>query len=229
MDTFLCSYRPLVASRAGREVVARAALPPFIDGSCRREPDFQAAAPSISALCRAGKFAPRLWGGDRVAYITGQSLYNRTLGWALVALLQVVERFESHDEAAQWYCARGFQLPSNCLVAGNPPQPFELTNRHPPAEVLARVNAEDDPVRAVRLWDATYARRAEMWPVFLACKAMFLELHNPPILRRKNIEAIFGRLPGTQNPPRILDEQFEALASFTEQPSHDRAYESQAR
>lgn len=211
MSDYLCSYRPLAASPAGRSAMALGHLPPFIDGSCRREPDFQAYAPSISALCRAGKFAPRLWPGDRVAYITGQGTYQGGPGWCLVALLEVVERFESHEEAAEWYREHGWPLPSNCLVTGNPPQPFALTNQHPPKEVLERVNAMADPALAVRMWDATYLSRARQWPVFLACKAHYLELQKPPVLRRSDMEAVFGRIPGTQNPPQILPEQYSAL------------------
>ena len=214
MNSYLCSYRPLVASAAGREAMKIGGLPPFIDGSCRREPDFQAQAPSISALCRAGKFAPRLWPGDRVAYVTGQGTFGGARGWCLVALLEVEERFETHAEAADWYRNRGWSMPSNCLVPGNAPQPYELTNRHPPAEVLARVNAEGAPDRAVRLWDATYWQRAAEWPVFLACRADYLELETPRILRREDLNAIFGRIPGTQNPPRITDDEYAALVQL---------------
>ena len=47
---YLCSYKPLRYTSAGRNAIAKTDLPPFIDGSCRREPDFQAQAPSISAI-----------------------------------------------------------------------------------------------------------------------------------------------------------------------------------
>ena len=211
---FLCSFRPLCGNAAGRDAVARGGLPPFFDGSCRREPDFQAKAPSISALCRSTKFAPRLRIGDRVAYITNQGMYGGQAGWALVALLSIMARFNSHETAAQWYCTNGFAVPSNCIVPGNSPQPYWLTNQMPPAEVAARVGTEADPERAVRLWDATYARRARDCEVFLACKADFLELLRPPVLRRADLLTIFGRVPGTQNPPQITPDQFHALTKF---------------
>ena len=210
---FLCSFHPLSETEAGRSAVIHGGLPPFIDGSCRREPDFQSRAPSISALCRSKQFARRLWPGDGVAYITTQSRYNGEAGWALVALLKIVKRFESHEAAAEWYSSNGIAVPSNCLVPSNPPQPYHLTNQKPPAEVAARVDTEADPARAVRLWDRTYAERANECGVFLACQVNILELWHPPVLRRPDFHAIFGRVPGTQNPPKITPNQFHALAN----------------
>src|SRR5271157_5978822 len=112
---FLATYRPLVKSRAGREAIRQHALLPFIDGSCRREPDFESRFPSIAAICRAGTFAPRLLVGDRIAYLTvkGKYLDAREFGWHLVAVLRVIHRFESHKDAAAWYGRQNQPLPSN--------------------------------------------------------------------------------------------------------------------
>lgn len=215
MDYFLCSYRPISATASGRLAVRLHGLAPFIDGSCRREPDFKADAPSISALCRSDKFAPRLSPGDRVAYITSQRVYGGSPGWCLVAGLKVVERFESHADAAGWYRERGDRLPSNCMVADNPPETYSRTNKLPPAEVAARVAESGDDLLAVRQWDATYAARARSCGVFLACAFEYLELETPPILRHADLRAIFGRIPGTQNPPLITRDQYEALMQFS--------------
>lgn len=213
MTDYLASFRPLISTVPGRRAAQIFGLPPFIDGSCRREPDFQSPAPSITALCRAGKFAPRLLPGDRVVYVTGRMRFAQQDGWALVALLRVHTRFESHRAAAEWYRKRGYYLPSNCLVEGNPPEPFERTNGSPPTEVRERVGTLE-PERAVRLWDATYQRRAREHGVFLATSADFLELVTPPLLRRADLLALFGRLPGTQNPGRIAREEYEALSAL---------------
>lgn len=213
-SSYLCSYRPVAANAAGRAAIHAHGLPPFIDGSCRREPDFQAGAPSISALCRGSKFAPRLWPGDRVAYLSVKGRYAGEVGWCLVALLTVDQRFQSHEAAANWYTARGYGLPSNCMVPGNEPQTYDRTNRHPPDEVRAHVNAERDPSRTVRLWDAIYASRARHDPVFPACRADFLELWQPPVLRRADIISVFGRIPGMQNPPKVTPDEFERLAGY---------------
>lgn len=100
------------------------------------------------------------------------------------------------------------------MVHDNPPQAYHLTNRLPPAEVAARVAASGDPILAVRLWDATYAARARQCGTFLVCRADYRELYSPPVLRRAEMEYIFGRVPGTQNPPLIDPSQYLALVDF---------------
>jgi hypothetical protein len=107
------------------------------------------------------------------------------------------------------------QLPSNRMVRGNEPQTYDRTNRNPPSEVKARVNGEDDPTLAVRLWDAAYAYRARHCRVFLACRADFLELWHPPVLRHADMISVFNRVPGTQNPPEITADEFAQLVLYT--------------
>src|SRR5437870_5562047 len=126
---YLNSFRPLCHTKAGRLAIERHRLPYFIDASCRREPDFQAAFPSITAICRGRMFAPRLKEGDAVAYLTVKSQYpsEQFQHWRLIALLRVIHRCDSHREAAAWYQERALPLPSNCLVEGNNCLPFELT------------------------------------------------------------------------------------------------------
>jgi hypothetical protein len=210
---FLATYRPLVKSPSGRQAVRQHALRPFIDGSCRREPDFESRFPSITATCRGRNFAPRLRVGDRIAYLTvkGKYLGDPESGWRLVAVLRVIQRFPSHDEGALWYARQSEPLPSNCLVDGNPPKPFEFTNGDPPAEVKKRMAAKRDSVQAIRLWDATYRQRVARWPVFLATRAEFIELNQPPQLCEKHMLAIFNKIPGTLNPPKISCEKVEGL------------------
>src|SRR5438552_3680384 len=127
--------RTLTMSRQGImklvsvSAVQRFGLVPVIAASCRREPDLLATGPSISAICRGRAFAPRLREGDSVAYMTVKDSYPPTAfaHWRLIALLRVVHRFESHNDAAAWYRDRGLPLPSNCMVNGNPCFPYEMT------------------------------------------------------------------------------------------------------
>jgi hypothetical protein len=174
-------------------------LPPFIDGSCRREPDFESALPSITATCRAGHFVPRLQVGDRVAYLS----IKRKKTWRLVAVLRVVQRFPSHADAAVWYRGKGLQPPSNCFVDGNPPKALEFTNGRPPKEIRARGDWRENPDRTIRLWDRSYRARIQKWPMFLACRAEHLELTDPMTVDDAQIVKLFGYVPATQNPPRI--------------------------
>jgi hypothetical protein len=150
--SFLATFRPIVHTSSGRTAAVHFALPPFIDRSCRREPDLQSPFPSITATCRAGSFAPRLRVGDRIAYLTAKGRYlgETSAGWRVVAVLHVIERLLSHPDAAAWYRARDLPLPSNCLVDGNPPKPLEQTNGKPPAIVRTRMKAGLSSEEAIR-------------------------------------------------------------------------------
>lgn len=216
---FLATYRPLVMNSKGQHAIRQFDLPPFIDGSCRREPDFESAFPSITATCRAGHFAPRLVEGDRIAYLTvkGKYLDDLVKGQRLVAVLRVVKRFESHDEAADWYKEQNQPPPSNCFVHGNAPKPFERTNGNPPKEVKEQLSSAVDLTRAIRLWDWTYRKRVSKYPVFLATVAEFLDLIHPPQILEAHICAIFGNVPSTLNPPRKSCEQIDQLQQLAVQ------------
>jgi hypothetical protein len=192
---FYNSFHPLVFTPKGHQAAQRFGLPPFIDGSCRREPDFQSSFPSVSALCRAGKFAPRRQIGDSIIYVTVKGWWQRRL----VAVLRVRERFESHDEAAHWYRELGLPLPSNCMVRGNEPIPYEQTVQDQPD--LAR-------------WNLGYMARARTYPVFLATDALYCNVDDPPVVTDDMLRAALGRLPGTQNPPRITGAEALQLLSL---------------
>src|SRR5262249_35923590 len=162
----LNSFRPLCRNKQGRSAVRRFGLPPFIDDSCRREPDFQAQVPSISALCRGPKFAPRLYAGDCVVYITVKDSYSPvTFGhWRLIAMLRIINRFESHTEAAVWYRENGLSLPSNCIVDGNSCFPYDMTA----GTEARRFGNVADIDELLRRWDLNYRVRARRNGTFLA-------------------------------------------------------------
>jgi hypothetical protein len=201
---FLSTFRPLCSNVDGSTAAKRFGHPPFIDASCRREPDFESAFPSISTVCHGDKFAPRLHRGDRVAFLTVKGGYagHPKAHRRLVAALEVVERFETHAAAAEWYRAKGLPLPSNCMVVGNGPFAVEHTTQ---------------PGRSLQEWDLVYQARTTRAGVFLVCKASYLELHEPPIILEDALVSVFGRVPGTRNPPAITDKQYAALLSLGSQ------------
>jgi len=205
----LVTFKPLCFNKQGRTAIQRYGFPPYIDASCRREPNLQSAYPSITALCRANLLAPKLEEGDEVAYITKQGAYkpHRFAHWRLVAILRVHRRFNSHEDAAAWYGEQGLPLPSNCMVSGNVPLPFDMTGGFPPK--VAKTGANVDV--GMRLWDKDYKERAKEWSVFVVCEASFLDLYEPPVITREMMSGIFGGTPQTQNPQPIKAEQFEAL------------------
>ncbi|HEY4313608.1 MAG TPA: hypothetical protein VGN12_29415 [Pirellulales bacterium] len=210
---YLVTYTPLVASRAGREACEAHHLQPFIDGSIRREPDLEHTSPSISCLCRAARFAPRLLPGDLVGYMTVKRRY-----WGydhvhrrFTAVLQVRGVFSSHDDAASWYRSRNLTLPSNCMVDGNPPKPLSQSHR------IHKDSGRFDDERLLRRWDNGYRKRSENeLGTFLICDHV---IHpklgwDAPVVEDDNLRSVFGgKIPGTQNPgARSIDEFLNLMA-----------------
>lgn len=207
---YLNSFKPLCINRQGRRAVQQFGLPPFVDASCRREPDLQANVPSISALCRGPKFAPRLREGDGIAYLTVKDSYSPVAfrHRRLVALLRVARRFESHSEAAVWYRERGLPLPSNCMVKGNACLPYEMTAGTTRFGKIASID------ELLRRWDLSYLARTRTNGAFLACDAEFISLDDPPVLTEADLLQIFGRIPATRTPPSITEVQYQALLAL---------------
>jgi hypothetical protein len=208
MSAFLVTYRPLAVSARGRLVANMFALPPFIDASCRREPDFQMPYPSISAICRVKQFAPRLKVDDEILYLTVKSTFGQPTEphYRAVAHLKVKKLFPTHSAAADWYRKQGCSVPSNCLITGNPPISYELTGATLGGKASACATAA-----SLRAWDDMYHQRARKVSVFLACEPLWLELHQPPRLFVEDIIRVFGRVPGTRTPPEISIANIHAL------------------
>src|SRR2546423_15125523 len=78
VNYYINTYHPLCENSSGKAAARRFDHPPFVDASCRREPDFESLRPSITALCRGEKFAPRLKVGDVVIYLTVRGRYPGT-------------------------------------------------------------------------------------------------------------------------------------------------------
>ena len=68
---YLISYTPLANSQPGRTVAAKHHIAPYVDASCRREPDLEADLPFISGLCRP-PFIAKLKQGDVLVYVTNK-------------------------------------------------------------------------------------------------------------------------------------------------------------
>lgn len=201
MAYFLASYAPLIMSAEGKLAAEQFDIPPYVDYSCRREPDLESPFPSISAICRATNFVPRLNESDVIVYITKKGAYPGCAEkhWRLTAILKVARRFESHEDAATWYEGEGLMLPRNCLVGDIPPLELGHTGCKP-----AEFNT-------VEQWDAEYHERVKTTPQFLVCEPLFRCLHAPPVVTGKMMCDAFGRIPGTQNPPKIRRSEYERL------------------
>lgn len=196
---YLNTFAPLACTADGLDASERYGLPPFIDGSIRREPDFEHARPAITCLCRGGKFAPRLVVGDVVAYMTIKAAYRSAdRHRRLVALLEVTDRFDSHAEAADWYRSNGLNLPNNLMVAGNVAHP--LSHSHRRHHGCKRGCGSDSHVA----WDREYADRATRFGRVVTCQPRYVDTGwDASIIHDEDLQSVFGRMPGTENPGAI--------------------------
>ena len=76
MTIKLNSYRPLCISEQGREAIKKYGFPPFIDSSCRRDPDLENEYPLTTALCRGENFAPKVNVGVIIVYMPRKGDYG---------------------------------------------------------------------------------------------------------------------------------------------------------
>lgn len=200
---YLNSFIPLITFKERHADIKRLGIPPYVDASCRREPDFESEYPSITGLCRGDKFVTRLRVGDKVVYRTkkGRYDYYPELHWRIVAGLEVIAILQTHEHARQWYQEKGLSLPTNCMVVGNKPKsesectPLEKTRgKH----------------KSIWSWDNHYRARARVCGLVAVCKPIWVELHAPPIWSEMDEFRTFGRQMATRNPPRITKEHFMA-------------------
>lgn len=206
---YLVSYWPLANSKRGRAIATTNGLPPYIDASCRREPDFELPKPFVSGLCRP-RFIAKLTAGDRLVYVTKMSNVHRD-GRRLVAVLEIVQRFGSHAHAAAWYQSNGMRIPYSCIVPGNGPVPIHLTDPKMTRETARYTDS--------KVWDrAVYTLRAKECVQCFSCEPLFLNLQNPPRVQDEFWCAWCGGDPGqrTQNVGLPLPEDvFDALLRHT--------------
>lgn len=194
---YVNSFQPLVQTAEGREASVKHGLPPFIDGSIRREPDFEHPRPAITCLCRGGNFTPRLRVGDYVVYLTVKGGFGRgSRHRRLVAILEVERILDSHPIAAEWYRAQGMLLPNNLMVPGNKANPISHSHRG---------NDECKPAATRKSgcggWDKGYQDRASKYPRVVACRPHYIETGwDARVIADADLQAVFGKVPGTRNP-----------------------------
>lgn len=218
MSIYLAKFRPLNSTSAGEHASRRLGIPPYVDGSCRREPDLELKCPSISALCRGALFVPNLRIGDQVIYMTAKGEYGEGFRhWRLVARLRLTRQFENHAVAGQWYRAYSGRLPSNCMIPENPPLPLDHTYDDGGSGCVAGCRSG-----AGRLedWDARYWERARRWPMFFACECIWKELVRPAILRDQDALRILGTTVRVNSrlPIRITESELQQLEGMRTSP-----------
>jgi hypothetical protein len=135
----------------------------------------------------------------------------------LTAVLRVLETFHSHVTGAAWYADRGLDLPSNCLVANNPPKPLEQSAGacRSKAKACGRPNWME--------WDELYRERIREHGAFAVCEPLFRDLSwNAPVVSDDALVEVFGRLPPTRNPkewPLEYWQKFQRVMRLPVQPA----------
>ncbi|TWO66015.1 hypothetical protein FN976_26920 [Caenimonas sedimenti] len=138
-------------------------------------------------------------------------------GWGLVAALEVVNVFASHEEAARWFQDRNVPLPSNCIVEGNDCKPLHLTTGLPADNGNPQQNWSQggEPPRTLAEWDAHYWYRASKHTKFAVCKHLIpARLRDAPFYTTE-LEGCFdtGEVPFTRfRAAKISEAEFNRVA-----------------
>jgi hypothetical protein len=233
----VASYNPLCYTKTGERAYMDNNLNPFIDASCRREPDLENRFPSITAICRKNKFAPNLKEGDIVVYITNKWKYlkDERANNKLVAVLQVIKKCSSHQVAADWYKERDESVPSNCFVDGNNPFPFTMTgglfkDKNKDLKYYERQYLKisiTDPIEkeryenaTLRSWDgyyrdiATNKKSKNYYPDFLITEKLIDCLDEPITIEADDFKKHFDRVANSRLPFQIDKEHLYELAGL---------------
>lgn len=218
----LNSFRPLCLTKTGLNAIKEYELSPFLDASCRREPDFENPYPSISALCRQGSFAPHLKINDIVVYMTvGGKFLPFKKGYHLVSILQVREVYNSHEIAKREYLNNNLPIPSNCMVSNNTPNDFlttggNFTSKLREKQFLSKSYEMQKKIgkRMVKAWDTEYLNKSKKWKCFVKTKPIFVNVDEPPLISNLDFNYIFGKIPNTRTPNLITKKQLISLAKI---------------
>ena len=203
MAVYLNTFIPICFNGFGRNNAIAHGLPLFIDGSCRREPDFQNPFPAITQLCRPGKLVTRLSIGDLVIYLSKVGNYrNPPAHWNLIGILKVINLPINHSSAANYYLRNNIPVSQNIICNHTTPFPLNMTHG-----LSGFPHGNLNPNRIISIWDNGYISRSNNYPKVAITSVWdeHLYLNNPAQITHQMMMDIFNRIPGTQNPPRLTD------------------------
>jgi len=209
MAVYLTTFIPICYNGNGRNNAIAHGLPPFIDGSCRREPDFQNPFPAITQLCRPGKLVTRLLVGDLVIYLTKVGNYGiPPTHWNFIGILEILNLQINHSSAANYYLANNIPVSQNVICNHTTPFPLGMTHG-----LCGFAHGNLNSNRIISLWNNIYISRANSYSKVAITNVWegHLHLNNPPQIIHTMMIDIFGRIPGTQNPPKLTDVEWSAF------------------
>ena len=216
------SYKPLCHRKLGVLAIEKYGFLPFIDASCRREPDLENPFPSISALCRQGNFAPHLRKHDIIVYMTtGGKFAPYKMGHHLIAILQVQEIYETHELGKDGYINAKLPIPNNCMVKETQPFDFDKTaGGNMKASIIEKFLSLSSEAKErankelIKDWNNDYLQRSLDYQCFVKTTSLYVNLQTPTHLLKSDFEYIFGKLPNTRNPNIISENSFVKLAKI---------------
>jgi hypothetical protein len=201
MTIYMSSFYPLCSTKKGRAAVSKG-FPEYIDGSCRREPDFQNEFPAITGLCRPG-FATKLKKDDIVIYTTNKKGVGSR---KIVAVLEVMDdKCKNHQDASNWYKGKGHSIPNNIMVEET--KPFDLNETHQKGSWNSWIKEK----KGIKEWDEGYKKRAKDCAEVAICRSLYKNLIDPPELTESKMDEIFNGKPGTQNPAIVSLQEWKQL------------------
>jgi hypothetical protein len=199
---YLNSFNPLFFNKYGKIAIEKYNFPSFIDGSCRREPDFENELPSITGLCRPG-FAEKLKVKDIIVYVTNKKGIGER---KVIAVLEVIKVFENHRCAADWYIKKNKLIPNNIIV--DETKPFDLDKTHQ----IHGIRDITNEMKLISQWNLIYKCRSRNKQKVAQCKILYKELNNPKILD----ETKFKRKLTAQNPPILKEIEWNIINKLIE-------------
>jgi len=194
--TYLNSFYPLCCNKLGLIAIKDYGFAKYIDGSCRREPDFENEFPCITGLCRPG-FAEKLNFKDTIVYVTNEKGIGSR---KIIAVLEVVGIFENHKQAADWYIKENRCIPNN--IISNETIPFDLDKTH---RIHGFNNINENEI--ISKWDIIYKLRSKNKSRVAQCKIIYKELNFPTVLDKSKFE----RKLIAQNPPILKNNEWEII------------------
>ena len=193
---YLNSFYPLCNNKFGLKAIKKYGFSQYIDGSCRREPDFENEFPCITGLCRPS-FSDKLNKNDLIVYVTNKKGIGSR---KIIAVLEVIKIFENHSEAANWYVHKNKTIPNNLIV--NETKPLDLDKTHR----LHGINEKSEN-KIISKWDKLYQDRSKKNSKVVQCKILYIELNLPKMLDQSK----FTRKLVEQNPPILNDREWETI------------------
>jgi len=207
MSVYLNTYLPICYNRFGRNSISENKLPNFIDGSCRREPDFENPFPAITQLCRPGKLVTRLKRGDLIIYLTKKGNYgNDYPHWRFIAILEVIDIYPNHQSATLYYLNNNLEISQNIFC--NQTNPFNLNMTH---GICGFKHQNLSSTQIIHIWNEFYKKRSIDFSECTITKVWqeHLYLGDSALITHETMMEIFNRIPGTQNPPKLKDIEWD--------------------